>query len=262
VADSCIVLIASPDLLPQLKERAEDGTTEVLAFTDSEALRALEVITKRRPRLVTLERLFAATPRGAALIHRIKADPALVGSEIRVISHDSEYTRVLPRPADDGGDATATAPTGTTAATVAPAVAPPIAPVVAPVVVPVVVPAVVPAVAPPAAPVAPLDQRGTRRAPRFRIAAKVEIQVDGHPATLVDLSTVGAQVVSVGALKPNQRVRITMGDAKVSLRFNAAVAWAKFEIPPGSGPRYRAGLDFVDADHKSVDAFCTRYKQG
>ena len=244
------MLIASPDLLPQLKERAEDGTTEVLAFTDSEALRALEVITKRRPRLVTLERLFAATPRGAALIHRIKADPALVGSEIRVISHDSEYTTALPRPSDDGGDASATAPAGTTtAATVAPVVAPPVAPVV------------VPTVAPPAAPVAPLDQRGTRRAPRFRIAAKVEIQVDGHPATLVDLSTVGAQVVSVGALKPNQRVRITMGDAKASLRFNAAVAWAKFEIPPGSGPRYRAGLDFVDADHKSVDAFCARHKQ-
>jgi hypothetical protein len=148
----------------------------------------------------------------------------------------------------------------TVAPAVAPAIAPAVAPAIAPVVVPAVAPVVVPAVAP-AAPVAPLDQRGTRRAPRFRIAAKVEIQVDGHPATLVDLSTVGAQVVSVGALKPNQRVRITMGDAKVSLRFNAAVAWAKFEIPPGSGPRYRAGLDFVDADHKSVDAFCARHKQ-
>ena len=244
------MLIASPDFLPQLKERAEDGTTEVIAFADSEALRALEVITTRRPRLVTLERLFAATPRGAALIHRIKADPALVGSEIRVVSHDSEYTRVLPHPPSDGGDASATAPAGmTTAATVAPVVAPVMAPTVAS------------TVAPPDAPAAPLDQRGTRRAPRFRIAAKVEIQVDGHPATLVDLSTVGAQVVSVGALKPNQRVRITMGDTNASLRFNAAVAWAKFEIPPGSGPRYRAGLDFVDADHKSVDAFCARHRQ-
>jgi hypothetical protein len=41
---------------------------------------------------------------------------------------------------------------------------------------------------------------------------------------------------------------------------NAAVAWAKFEIPPGSGPRYRAGLDFVDADHRAVDAYCARHK--
>jgi hypothetical protein len=245
-----------------LKERAEDGVSEVLAFTDSEALRALEAITTRRPRLVTLERQFAATPRGAALIHRIKADPALVGSEIRVISHDSEYARVLPRQPGDGGDTSATAPAGmTTAATVAPVVAPAAAPVIAPAAAPVIAPAAAPVVAPTAAPAAPLDQRGTRRAPRFRIAAKVDVQVDGHPATLVDLSTVGAQVVSVGALKPNQRVRITMGDAKASLRFNAVVAWAKFEIPPGSGPRYRAGLDFVDADDKAVGDFCARHKQ-
>jgi hypothetical protein len=234
VADSCTVLIASPDLLPALKERASDGTTELIAFADSEALHALEVITKRRPRLVTLERLFAATPRGAALIHRIKADPALLGSEIRVISHDSDYSRVLPRPPSPGGAAPSAAPTGGTAAATA---------------------------APVAVPAAPLDQRGTRRAPRYRIAAKVEVQVDGNAATLVDLSTVGAQVVSAGVLKPNQRVRIAMTDTTGSLRFNAGVAWAKFEIPPGSGPRYRAGLDFVDADHDAVDAFCARHKQ-
>src|SRR6266851_774747 len=138
-----------------LKERAEDGATEVLTFADNEALRALEMITTRRPRFVMLERQFAATPRGAALIHRIKADPALVGSEIRIISHDSNYARVLPRQ-PDGGDTSATAPARmTTAATVAPVVAPAAAPVVTPL------------IAPAAEPVAPLDQRGTRRAPRF-----------------------------------------------------------------------------------------------
>ena len=86
------------------------------------------------------------------------------------------------------------------------------------------------------------------------------MQVDGTGATLIDLSTVGAQVVSAAALKPNQRVRIALVDQTSSLRFNAAVAWAKFEIPPGSGPRYRAGLDFIDADQTAVDAFCTRHK--
>src|SRR5580765_483620 len=70
---------------------------EVLAFSDYDALRVLEVITERRPRVVALERLFAATPRGAALINRIKADPSLVESEIRVVSHDSDYSRVLAR---------------------------------------------------------------------------------------------------------------------------------------------------------------------
>jgi hypothetical protein len=229
VADDCTVLIAAPDLLPALKERADPNHGELLAFTDVEALRALEVITKRRPRLVTLERLFAATPRGAALIHRIKADPSLLQSEIRVVSHDSDYSRVLPRPAGSGTGA-ATAPVATAAVTAAPA-----------------------------APL-PLDQRGTRRATRLRIAPKVDVQVDGNTATLVDLSTVGAQVVSAGVLKPNQRVRIAMVDEKGSLRFNATVAWAKFEIPPGSGPRYRAGLDFVDADQSAVEGFCGRHK--
>ena len=226
------MLIASADLLPALKERAGDGVSELLAFADNEALHALEAITKRRPRLVTLERLFAATPRGAALIHRIKADPSLVGLEIRVISHDSEYSRVLPRQPGSGGAPAAAPAGGTAAATAAPA----------------------------AAPAEPLDQRGTRRAPRYRITAKVDMQVDGNAATLIDLSSVGAQVVSAGVLRPNQRVRIAMVDSSGNLRFNASVAWAKFEIPPGSGPRYRAGLDFVDADHKAVDAFCTRHR--
>ena len=40
--------------------------------------------------------------------------------------------------------------------------------------------------------------------------------VDGNPAALIDLSTVGAQVVSATVLKPNQRVRVIMGDGKTS----------------------------------------------
>jgi PilZ domain len=236
VLDPCTVLIASADLLPTLKPRAADGASELLAFTDADALRALEVITKRRPRLVTLERMFAATPRGAALIHRIKADPSLLELEIRVIAHDTDYARVLPRqPGAGAAGVPGTAPGAPKASAAA-------------------------AAAPAGTAVEPLDQRGTRRAPRFRIAAKVEVMVDGNAATLVDLSTVGAQVVSAGVLKPNQRVRLGLTDAAGNLRFNAAVAWAKFEIPSGGGPRYRAGLDFVDANHVAIDAYCARHK--
>ena len=39
------------------------------------------------------------------------------------------------------------------------------------------------------------------------------------------------------------------------MRFNASVAWASFEIPPGSGPRYRAGIDFVEPTAAAVDAY-------
>jgi hypothetical protein len=46
---------------------------------------------------MALERLFAMTARGAALINRVKADPSLQDVEIRVLAHDSDYTRVVPR---------------------------------------------------------------------------------------------------------------------------------------------------------------------
>ena len=41
--------------------------------------------------------------------------------------------------------------------------------------------------------------------------------VDGNPATLVDLSTGGAQVLSATVLKPNQRVRVTLADERGTL---------------------------------------------
>ena len=194
------------------------------AFPAQEALRALEVITRKRPDVVALERMFAATTRGAALINRIKADPKLSTCEIRIVAHDSEYSRVppgAPAPAADGSVVAVAAP-------------------------------------PPAA--APLDQRGTRRAPRVRIVDGVEVAIDGNVATLVDLSVIGAQVISPTILKPNQRVRVSMGDSNKPLRFSAAVAWASFELA-GTGPRYRAGLEFFDADAKGIQQFCETKKK-
>jgi PilZ domain-containing protein len=194
------------------------------AFPAQEALRALEVITRKRPDVVVLEQAFAATTRGAALINRIKADPKLSTCEIRIVAHDSEYARVpasAPPPVPDGSAV---------------------------------------AVAAPASAAAPLDQRGTRRAPRVRIVDGVDVVIDGNVATLVDLSVIGAQVVSPTILKPNQRIRISMGEAIKPLRFSAAVAWASFELAK-TGPRYRAGLEFVDADADAVKQFCEAKKR-
>lgn len=225
----CTVLIGGPDLLPALTERAADFSGELLTFTDADALIALEVITKRKPSVVALEKGFADTPRGRALINRIKADSSLDHAEIRVVEHDSDNQRVIPRGRGHGADHKGSG--GTVAATAT------------------------------ATPVAPLDQRGTRRAPRYRIAGNVDVVVDGNTALLIDLSSIGAQVVSTTVLKPNQRVRMVLADDNGNVRFNAVVAWASFEIPPQAGPRYRAGIEFVDADRKGVDAFRARHQQ-
>jgi PilZ domain-containing protein len=239
VAQSCAVLIAAPDVQAAFRQRAGAIDGDVLVFSDAEALRALEAITTRRPRLVALERIFAATPRGAALINRIKADPALAQTEIRVLAHDSDYSRVLPRAGSAGilgaepVSAPAAAPQTSHTAAAEAATA---------------------TVAP-----AELDENGTRAAPRFKMQPKLEVLIDGNPATLIDLSTSGAQVVSVTILKPNQRVRMALSDDQGVMRFNAAIAWAAFEIPPKIGPQYRAGVEFVDADTAAIDAYCARH---
>jgi CheY-like chemotaxis protein len=81
------VLIASPEFLPGLQQLEELG--ETVAFADTDALKALDFITRQRPKIVALERDFAATSRGTALINRIKADPSLTGCEIRIVTHDN-----------------------------------------------------------------------------------------------------------------------------------------------------------------------------
>jgi hypothetical protein len=213
---SSIVLIAEPEQLEVLRQRPDFAGA--LTFTDSETPTALEAILIHRPPVVAIERLFAAKSRGAALINRIKADPSLQGCEIRVIAHDSAFSRVATRPAAAAGSG------GATAAAVA---APPVA----------------------------LDQKGTRRAQRFKIITGIEVLIDGNPALLVDLSTVGAQVVSATLLKPNQRVRLSFIESARPVRFSAGVAWSAFELPKGE-PRYRAGIEFFDADPEAVSRFC------
>ena len=89
----------------------------------------------------------------------------------------------------------------------------------------------------------------------------MEIQLDGNPANLVDLSVMGAQVISATILRPNQRVRISVPTDEFVMRFRGAVAWAKFELPkPTEPPRYRAGVEFADADAAAMDEYCCKFK--
>jgi hypothetical protein len=218
------VLIASAERLPTFtSQRGDSG--ELLAFTDADALRALDAITSRRPALVVLDRTFASTPRGAALINRIKGDPSLKQTEIRVVSPEGESPRVPPRRPSDGSRDVAAGV----------------------------------AAAPPASPQLP-QHRGTRRAPRFKMAGSIDARVDGHWAALVDVSTIGAQIISTVALKPNQRVRVVLSDTQGAVRCTAVVTWASLESRPQSGPRYRAGLEFLDANTAALDAYCSRHK--
>jgi hypothetical protein len=85
--------------------------------------------------------------------------------------------------------------------------------------------------------------------------------LDGNPVSIVDMSVVGAQVVSVTILRPNQRVRVSVPSDDFVMRFRGTVAWARFELPrPSELPRYRAGVEFNDADSAAMDLYCARHK--
>ena len=143
------------------------------------------------------------------------------------MAHDSNYTRVSPRrPADPGAS-------------------PPVA-----------------VEEPPAAEPQNLDWKGTRRAPRFKIADGVDVTIDGNPAALMDLSVIGAMVISPTTLRPNQRVRMSLPHEPRAIRFSAGIAWAAFEMPKAKpAPQYRAGIEFFDADADAVLKFIESKKK-
>jgi hypothetical protein len=111
-----------------------------------------------------------------------------------------------------------------------------------------------------AAPAAPYEKHGTRRATRVRMPEGVAVTLDGNPAELVDLSTIGAQVVSRVVLRPNQRVRVALPEGRRHLRFAGSVVWASYEMPSGKSPRYRAGLKLSGVEGEDLQGFADRHK--
>ena len=225
------VLIAAPELQAALKQRLSAEALDVLVFGDTEVLKALECITAKHPSLVVLERGFSTSARGIALVRRLKADLALEATTIQVEAVDE--------------------------------------PAVVTVVEPVVTPAIAEAASAPVpaanAVAAPVVERsttldtGTRRAPRFLPDESLQVQVDGKRATVIDISLVGAKLLTSVAVRPNQRVRVSFADAAETIKCSATVVWASFEIPKDAGPQYRVGVDFVNADTAKLNVFIARH---
>src|SRR2546425_11726867 len=77
----------------------------------------------------------------------------------------------------------------------------------------------------------------TRRVPRFPVLDPLAMVVDGKPTNLVDMSVMGAQVVSQPILRPNQKLKITLPDeGDEVLCLTAFVGLAPFEQPNSAPP--------------------------
>jgi hypothetical protein len=209
------VLVASTEVLAAWSERA-NVSNEIIALNEADTQGILDVVTRRRPQVVVLERRFLSTSKGAALVHRLRNDDELPRVEIRVLPTEHAVTLM-----------SAHTPFANSPAAVA-ALAQPLA-------------------------------GSVRRAVRVSPPEGVSAQINGVPAALVDLSTLGVQVVSPRTLRPNQYVRIQLADEQgVVVRARAGVAWSAFELPPGGPPRYRAGMEFRDTDPHAIESFFSR----
>ncbi|MCC7126041.1 MAG: PilZ domain-containing protein [Acidobacteria bacterium] len=233
---SALVLIGPSVALPVLRKQLP-ADTAVQTFTDHEVRQAVEYIATTKPAVVAIDEEFAVGPRGDALIGRIVEDPSLASCEIRILPRAPRPERAPSTKRKSGANIpVAGSPTATASAVAAP-----------------------PAEDTPAA-ARPLDQRGTRRAERFRLNDGVAVTVDGNAAELVDLSTVGAQVISKIVLKPNQKVRVVLPEETRVLRCGGSVVWATFEMPAGKPPRYRAGLRLQGLDVDAMQGFVDRHR--
>jgi len=98
-----------------------------------------------------------------------------------------------------------------------------------------------------------------RQARRVPIHDGVSVLLNGVASALVDLSTLGAQVVSPTAVYPNRSVRIVLPLDEGDLSCNARIVWARIEPQQDAAVRYRAGLEFTEADKAAVELFVTRH---
>lgn len=226
------VIVADPNRLQTIRTSVP-LPGRVLQFTSGNIGSAMESIRAYRPKVVAIDAVFAQTPPGAAFADRVEEIP---GITVRlIVRQDGKWTTTgrAPHPAVSEPAATAAASSGLTASE----------------------PAIVLATIAPAAPPA-----NTRRAPRFKVLSPLGAIVESGPATLIDLSIHGAQLVSVPALRPNQRIKLGLADTDDVLNLTATVAWSCFERDASSpDPIYRVGLEFTGAAQKALDTYRQRY---
>lgn len=101
-----------------------------------------------------------------------------------------------------------------------------------------------------------------RRVPRYQIEDGVATIVKGAPSALVDLSVLGAQVISDGVLRPNERVAMRILEEGGDIQMRAAIAWSMFERSVATRlPQYRAGLEFTAADAETLERYCRHHSR-
>ena len=220
MAAASVVLIVAENEVQAVK--SEPGfETDIRVFADTDAIKALQLITRDRPRLVVLGQTFIDTERGAALVNAISTDQTLADTQIRVLAQAGDYVYLVSRRAEAGLES------GT---------------------------------AVPRAP-SPPDYLYTRQARRFRMDAGVEVRFETSATLVdlsrTGAYVVGPialrphQRIVFSLVDSEQDLKITA--SVVWVFFEPARG--------DSPSHYRAGVKFIDADPEIIEAFSVRHRQ-
>ena len=99
-------------------------------------------------------------------------------------------------------------------------------------------------------------QSKQRQARRVKMLDGTSVVVDEAKGTLVDLSTLGAQVLSPYALRPNTPVRIVLPHDAGGVSCAGRVVWVIVEQNPASqSALYRAGVQFTDVKAGELEGY-------
>ncbi len=102
-------------------------------------------------------------------------------------------------------------------------------------------------------PAAPPKQRQARR---VKMLDGTTVVVDNVEGMLVDLSTLGAQVLSPRAMRPNSAVRLVLDSDTGNVACSGRVVWVIVEHQPSSqSALYRAGVEFTDVKQGELDGY-------
>jgi len=100
----------------------------------------------------------------------------------------------------------------------------------------------------------------TRRVPRFLAQHVLKALAEGSTIEVVDLSVLGAQVLSQPLMRPNQKLKVGLPDEGGTVNITASVAWSVFEKPAAAPePYFRVGVEFNDAMREALDDYLKRH---
>ena len=230
MAQDISIVIADPSRMAAIRETAS-LPGRMMPFPAASLGSAMESVRAYRPKVVAVDAALAQTPSGVAFLDRVE-QLNIAKSILLLVEHDGRWMTTPRNGANGRTTPGAAAQTGSSKGSVAAV----------------------------AAPAPRTEVVSTRRVPRFLVKNSLDVVVESGCAHLVDLSVLGAQLVSLPVLRPGQKLKVALPDTDDMLNVMAEVAWSLFEKPQVQAePHYRVGLEFTDAAQIALEQYRKRH---